>query len=538
MSEPWWRNAAVYQVYPRSFMDASGDGNGDLAGVIERLPYLARLGIDAIWLSPFYPSPQLDGGYDVADPRDVDPLYGTLDDARALIERAHAHGLRVIVDVVPNHFSTEHPWFQAAIAAGDGAPERERFHFREGRGPEGAEPPNNWTSIFGGPAWTRVTEADGTPGQWYLNLFDSSQADLNWTHPDVADDFLSTLRFWLDLGVDGFRVDVAFGLAKDMTYADALDPTALETERVRLDSTEPGEQEATHEQVFQSPYLDRDETLGYYLDWRRVLESYPGDRMAVGEAWLTPERARRYVAGDGLHQIFTFDFLATPWQADALRRVIAGTVDGLAPQLPAWAISNHDIARVVTRMGGGDTGLHRARALALLAHALPGSVYVYQGEELGLPDADIPPDRRQDPIWFRSGGEYPGRDGARVPLPWSGDAPPYGFGSADSWLPQPTGWANLTVNTQEGDPASTLALYRSSLQLRRTHSGLADSHAFRLLDAGPDLVAFERGDGFVSITNCAAQARECPVDGVALLSSQPLLTSGQIPPDTTVWLQT
>ncbi|MFM9048700.1 MAG: alpha-amylase family glycosyl hydrolase, partial [Actinomycetota bacterium] len=303
MSTPWWRQAAVYQIYPRSFMDASGDGSGDLAGVTQRLPYLASLGVDAIWLSPFYPSPQLDGGYDVVDPRGVDPLFGTSDDARELIEQAHANGLRVIVDVVPNHFSTAHPWFQAALAAGPGSPERDRFHFRAGHGPDGDEPPNNWTSIFGGPAWTRVTEPDGSAGQWFLNLFDSSQADLNWTHPDVAEDFLATLRFWLDLGVDGFRVDVAFGLAKDMSYADAVDPAALETERVRLDSTEPGEQEATHEQVFHSPYLDRDETLEYYTAWRRIIDDYPGDRMAIGEAWLTPERARRYVAGNGLHQI-------------------------------------------------------------------------------------------------------------------------------------------------------------------------------------------------------------------------------------------
>lgn len=537
MSDPWWRQAVVYQVYPRSFMDASGDGSGDLAGVILRLPYLADLGVDAIWLSPFYPSPQLDGGYDIVDPRDVDPMFGTLDDARALIEQAHAHGLRIIVDIVPNHFSTAHPWFQAAIAAGPGAPERERFHFRDGRGALQEEPPNNWTSIFGGPAWTRATEADGTAGQWYLNLFDSSQADLNWTHPDVAHDFLATLRFWLDLGVDGFRVDVAFGLAKDMTYADAMDPTALETERVRLDSTEPGEQEATHEQVFQSPYLDRDETLAYYAAWRELLDRYPGDRMAVGEAWLTPERARRYVAGDGLHQIFTFDFLATPWEADALRRVIAGTIDGLAPQLPAWAISNHDITRVVTRLGGGDIGLHRARALALLAHALPGSVYIYQGEELGLPDADIPPDRRQDPIWFRSGGEYPGRDGARVPLPWSGVAPPYGFGGMDTWLPQPADWTNLTVHSQDVDPDSTLALYRASLRLRRAHPGLANAGRCGLLELGAGIVAFERGHGFVSVTNCSAHPIDAPAGGEILLSSAPLTPDGRIPADTTTWIQ-
>lgn len=514
MSDPWWRQGAVYQVYPRSFMDASGDGSGDLAGVIHRLPYLAELGVDAIWLSPFYPSPQLDGGYDIVDPRDVDPLFGTIDDARALVKQAHAHGLRVIVDIVPNHFSTAHPWFESAIAAGPGSLERARFHFRDGRGPEGDEPPNNWTSIFGGPAWTRVTEADGGPGQWYLNLFDSSQADLNWTHPDVAEDFLNTLRFWLDLGVDGFRVDVAFGLAKDMSYRDA-----------------------THDQVLHSPYLDRDETLAYYEEWRRLLDSYPGERMAIGEAWLTPERARRYVAGDGLHQIFTFDFITAAWDAEALRRIVTETIDALAPQPPTWAISNHDMARVVTRLGGGAAGERRARALALLTHALPGAVYVYQGEELGLPDADIPADRRRDPIYFRSGGQYPGRDGARVPLPWSGELPPYGFGGDATWLPQPKDWGHLTAAAQEADPSSTLAQYRAALRLRRTHPGLADYRRFRMLDAGPGIVAFERGDGFVSVTNCSPDPIEPPITGTVLLSSGPLAPDGRIPANTTAWIQ-
>ncbi len=531
---PWWADAVVYQVYPRSFADASGDGTGDLAGVVQRMPYIAALGVDAVWLSPFYPSPQKDSGYDVSNPRDVDPMYGTLDDARRLIDAAHDRGLRVIVDIVPNHFSTEHPWFAEAIAAGPGSDARSRFHFRPGRGPAGDEPPNNWLSLFTGPAWTRVTEPDGAPGEWYLNMFDSTQADLNWTHPDVRADFIETLRFWLDLGADGFRVDVAFGLAKDMTYADAVDPEAV-LEEVRLDLPS----DSTR-QVDMSHYLDRDEVQDIYREWRRVLDSYSGHRMAVAEAWVPPERARAYVQPDTLHQIFNFDFLSAPWDATALRMTIASTIAGLAPAPVTWALSNHDSPRVVSRLGGGPRGLARARALALLAQALPGSLYVYQGEELGLEDAWIPPDRREDPLWFRSGGTQAGRDGARVPLPWSGACPPYGFGGDDTWLPQPHDWAGHTVEAQERDAASTLNLYRDGLRLRHAHPGLLGGQPLEWWDIASDVVAFRRGDGFVSITNCGESAIGLP-DGVVLLDSQARSRGGagpQLPPDTTAWLQT
>ncbi len=539
MSAPdaWWRDAVVYQVYPRSFADESGDGEGDLAGVISRLPYLAALGVDAIWLSPFYPSPQLDAGYDVADPRGVDPRFGTIDDAQRMIDEAHARGLRVIVDLVPNHFSTAHPWFHEALAAPPGSPERARFHFRDGRGPNGDEPPNNWASLFTGPSWTRITEADGLPGQWYMNMFDSSQADLNWTNPDVIADFHTTLRFWLDMGVDGFRVDVAFGLAKDMTYPDVPDPVGL-VEGVRLDldnGTE--ESQRRRDLVSGSPYMDRDEIQDIYRGWREILDSYDGDRMAVAEAWLPPARARRYVAGDTLHQIFNFDYLAAPWDASALRRIIASTIEGLAPAPVTWALNNHDTARVASRLGGGELGVRRARALALLTHALPGSLYIYQGEELGLQDADIPAERREDPVFIRSKGEQLGRDGARSPLPWSGDTPPYGFGGVSTWLPQPDDWAGLTVASQEPDPASTLSLYRASIRLRHAHPGLSGDAPWHLADADGDVVILERGNGFVSVSNCTDQPIARP-RGVLLLSSAPLTADGQIPPDTTAWFQT
>ena len=526
---PWWADAVIYQVYPRSFADANGDGTGDLAGLVQRMPYIAALGVDAVWLSPFYPSPQHDSGYDVRDPRDVDPVYGTLDDARALIAAAHDRGLRVIVDIVPNHFSTEHPWFAEAVAAGPGSAARSRFHFRPGRGPDGDEPPNNWLSLFTGPAWTRITEADGTPGEWYLNMFDSTQADLDWTNPDVRADFIRTLRFWLDLGADGFRVDVAMGMAKDMTYADAADPAAV-LDEVRLDLPSDGPREADL-----SHYLDRDEIFDIFREWRRVLDSYPGDRMAVAEAWVPADRAPLYVQPDTLHQIFTFDFLSAPWDAERLRSIITQAIDTLAPTPVTWALCNHDSPRVASRLGGGEIGQRRARAMALLAQALPGSLYVYQGEELGLEDADIPPDRRQDPVWFRSGGEQLGRDGARVPLPWSGSAPPYGFGGADTWLPQPGDWAGLTVTRQEYDPLSTLSLYRAGLRLRKAHPGLAPRSPLHWWDLGAGIVAFRRGDGFASVTNAGPRPCALP-EGVVLLTSQPL-SEASLPPDTTVWLQ-
>ena len=536
---PWWVDAVIYQVYPRSFADSNGDGEGDLSGIIDRLPYLADLGVDAIWLSPFYPSPMNDGGYDVADPRAVDPRYGTLDDAQRLIDRAHALDLRVLVDIVPNHVSQAHPWFRAALASAPGSPERARFHFRDGRTPD--EPPNNWRSLFTGPAWTRVTESDGSLGQWYLHIFDSSQPDLNWSNPDVLEDSLTTLRFWLDRGVDGFRVDVALGLAKDMSYADHHDPVGL-VEGLRLDLYDGSpEAEARLDLVPGSPLFDRDEVQDIYRRWRAVLDSYPGHRMAVAEAWLRPDRARRYIQPDTLHQIFNFDFLGAPWDAATVRRVIVSTLDGLQGAPATWALSNHDSPRVVTRLGGGEAGRQRARALALLVQALPGSAYIFQGEELGLADVDIPAERRQDPVFHRSGGAQLGRDGARVPLPWSGTAAPYGFGGAATWLPQPDDWGPLTVQAQAGDPDSMLELYRSALRIRHSHRGLRPGEPFAMLDLGPDIVAIERGHGLVCLTSCADEPMSLPLGGVALLASDRQAKAGLhetwLPADSTLWLQ-
>jgi len=541
-TRPWWHTAAVYQVYPRSFRDSNGDGTGDLRGVIDELPYLASLGIDALWLSPFYPSPQRDSGYDVADPRGVDPMYGTLDDARELIEKAHERGLRIIVDVVPNHSSSDRTWFQEALASPPGSAARARYHFRDGRGPDGDEAPTNWVSWFGGGAWTRIAEPDGTPGQWYLHQFDVSQPDLNWANTEVVEDGLQTLRFWLDLGADGFRVDVALGLAKDMTYPDIDDPEAL-ISAMRMDLDD-GSEEAMERRrrVANSAILDRDEVQDIYRGWRAVMDEYDRDVMAVAEAWVPPERAARYVAPDTLHQIFNFDFMAATWDAERLRRVIEATIAGLAiTQAPAtWALSNHDSPRVVTRLGGGAEGLRRARTLALVAHALPGAVYVYQGEELGLADVDLPDSARQDPVFLRTNGEQKGRDGARVPMPWSGSETPYGFGTnADTWLPMPDEWTDVTVAAEDADPGSTLNQYRAMLRLRHELPALLSGGlTVQVLDG--DLLVIERGPDFTCIANCGADTAELSIPGRILVASDPsvMAEGGRItlPPSTGAWI--
>ncbi|GAA3448373.1 glycoside hydrolase family 13 protein [Dactylosporangium matsuzakiense] len=472
----WWRTAVIYQVYPRSFADANGDGVGDLPGITARLEHLADLGVDALWLSPFYRSPMVDGGYDVADYCDVDPVFGTLADFDALLERAHALGLRVIVDIVPNHTSSAHPWFVNGLF--------DRY--------VRADRPNGWQSLFGGPAWTQLPD-----GSWYLHLFDPAQPDLNWDNQDVRDEFREILHFWLRRGVDGFRVDVAHGLVKpDVAEASVFD------------------QEGVHE---------------IYRDWRKILDSYPGERMAVAEVFdTTPDRVARYVAADELHQAFNFDFLEAPWEADELRRIIDASLAAAAAvgAPPTWVISNHDRRRPVTRFGDGVSGRRRARAAALLMLGLPGSAYIYQGEELGLPEVlDLPDDVRTDPQFIRSGGAELGRDGCRVPLPWAGDAPPFGFG-ARSWLPQPADWAAFTVAAQRADPDSTLNLYRSALRLRRPAATLTWRPA-------PDGVLCFETEQLLVAANLGDSAFTLPREPV--LASSPV--GGTLPPDTTVWME-
>jgi alpha-glucosidase len=526
--DAWWRHAVIYQVYPRSFADADGDGIGDLPGIRSRLPYLHELGIDAVWLSPFYPSPQADAGYDVADYRDVDPLFGTLADADDLIREAHGLGIRVIIDLVPNHTSNRHAWFREALASPPGSPTRARYLFRDGRGPDGSEPPNNWMSNFGGRAWTRVTEPDGTPGQWYLHLFAPEQPDLDWTNGEVRAEFESILRFWLDRGVDGFRIDVAHGLAKDPEMPDLAEHHATSGQAV-----------AGH------PHWDVDEVHEVYRSWRRVTDGYPGERVFVAEIWVQSfERLVLYLRPDELHTAFNFAFLLAPWNAAALRTAVDQTLASHATvgAPPTWVLSNHDVARHVTRYGGGELGTRRARAAALLMLALPGGAYVYQGEELGLPEVlDLPDEVRQDPSFHRTGGREPGRDGCRVPIPWSGTTPSFGFGPAQaSWLPQPAGWAELTAERQAGDPGSMLSLYREALRRRREVPALGDG-TLTWLPSGEHMLAFRREPGFACVVNVGGEPADLPEavrDAKLVLASGPLGQNGALPPDTAAWYAT
>jgi alpha-glucosidase len=545
---PWWRSASIYQVYLRSFADGNGDGVGDIAGLRSRLEYLVRLGVDALWINPWYRSPMADAGYDVADYRDIDPLFGTLSDAEELIAACHEHGLRLIADIVPNHTSDQHAWFRAALASPPGSPERARFWFRPGRGEHGELPPNDWRSRFGGPAWTRIQEADGSPGEWYLHLFTPEQPDLNWENPEVVEEFHSILRFWLDRGIDGFRIDVAHGLAKDPALPD-LGPRAADSERFGRPDT------------IDHPYWDRDAVHEIFRGWRRVADEYPGDRMFVAEAWVTGlDRLALYVRPDELQTAFNFEFLMGSWNAAELRGVIDDTMRALgavgAP--PTWVLSNHDVPRHVSRYGSADggrgqwagdgapaavdiaLGQRRGRAAALLTLALPGGVYIYQGDELGLWEVlDIPADRIQDPTYAQTGRT---RDGARVPLPWSGDAPPFGFSPPDAtsepWLPQPAAWRELTVEHQDGDPASTLELYRAALAIRRGDPALGDGSLQWDESAPEDVLSFSRDPGFRCVVNLSSEPVALPPGARLLIASEPLTPDRMLGPDSAAWLRT
>jgi alpha-glucosidase len=523
-------------VYPRSFADSNGDGLGDLPGITSRLDHLVELGVDALWLSPFYRSPQADAGYDVADYRDVDPIFGRLADAEAMVAAAHARGLRVIVDLVPNHTSDQHPWFQEALAAAPASPERARYVFRDGRGPDGSQPPNSWQSVFGGPAWTRVPD-----GQWYLHLFDVGQPDLNWDNPRVRAEFEDILRCWLERGVDGFRVDVAHGLVKAPGLPDWTQP-----------HTPMADNSADEHRA---PMWDQDGVHDIFHTWRKILDSYPGERILVAEAWVSPpERLARYVRPDEMHQAFNFEYLRAPWRAGDQRAVITQSLTAAdsvgAPT--TWVLSNHDVVRHATRLGYppevelphgvGRTdpqpdlrlGLRRARAATLLMLALPGSAYLYQGEELGLPeDVWLPDEARQDPTWHRSGHQARGRDGCRVPLPWVADAPSYGFGPGPAtWLPQPEIWARYALDRQRGVAGSTYEMYREALRLRRAMAFGRGSLTW--VDLGSDVVAFRNGPVLV-VANLGTAPVALP-DGVEVrLASEALTDAGAVPADTTVW---
>ncbi|MGH3652970.1 glycoside hydrolase family 13 protein [Glutamicibacter sp.] len=534
----WWRQAAVYQIYPRSFADTNADGLGDLPGITSRVDYLKSLHIDAVWLSPFYPSALADGGYDVDDYRNVDPRLGTLDDFDAMTQALHAAGIRVIVDIVPNHSSDRHEWFRAALSSEKGSEERNRYIFRDGLGEHGELPPTDWESIFGGPAWEPVGD-----GQWYLHLFAKEQPDFNWSNDEVRQDFLKTLRFWSDRGVDGFRVDVAHALAKNIGYENY--PSKEELAAMPWDGTH--------------PIWDRDEVHDIYAQWREVFNEYDPPRTAVAEAWTDADRRPAYARASGLGQAFNFDLLQADFDAAAFKKIITFNLAqaAAAGSSTTWVYSNHDVVRHATRYGlpavgdpdaakkwllhGADAeqldaalGLRRAHAATLMELALPGSAYLYQGEELGLPEVTgIPDAQRQDPAFFRNKGVEVGRDGCRVPLPWSTSGPSFGFGESHAHLPQPAGFGQYSVAAQDGQDGSTLELYRKALKLRRE---LQDEESLRWLPSEPGVLAFSRPGGWVCITNFSAEPQPLPA-GELLLTSAELTAEHTLPAATTAWLR-
>lgn len=521
MQTPWWRHAIVYQVYIRSFADSNDDGTGDINGLRSKLDYLRSLGTDAIWINPWYRSPLHDGGYDVADYREIEPKYGSVDDAAALIDEAHERGIRVLADLVPNHTSSEHAWFQEALAAPIGHPSRFRYHIRPGKGPEGERPPTDWRSVFGGPAWSRLPD-----GEWFLHIFDGTQPDLNWTNPEVIEEFQSIFRFWLDRGIDGFRVDVAHGLAKDMTFPD------LGSEQGQILE---GAKTLGH------PFWDRDEVHEIIRGWRRVLDEYPGERMMVAEAWVpNSERLAHYLRPDEYHQSFNFSFLEAEWNASTLQTVIESSCIEAAKvaSTPTWVLSNHDVVRHTTRLGlpvGTDwrrwlldgphdaldagLGLRRARAATVVMLSLPGSAYLYQGEELGLPEVyDLPAEVLDDPAWEQSGRTVKGRDGCRVPIPWESQGPAFGFGKTAPWLPMPERFGPLSVANQVDEPGSTLEFYRSMIALRRELLVLDEDLEF--LETPDDVLAFRRGSGIECWLNTGAAPVDLPAGEVLCASAE------------------
>ena len=549
LGSEWWRSAVIYQIYPRSFADSNGDGMGDLKGIRKRLPELAALGIDAVWCSPFFRSPQKDAGYDVSDYRDIDPLFGTLQDFDDLVAEAKTHGIRIIVDLVPNHSSDQHEWFQAALKAGPGSKERERYVFRDGRGENGELEPNNWPSVFGGAAWTRITEPDGTPGQWYLHIFDSSQPDFDWNNPEVRKEFESILRFWLDRGAGGFRIDVAHGLVKADGLPDVEDSST--TMSGEEEQNKPKDRSKPH------PFWGQEGVHEIIRDWRKIVDEYD-DRIMAAEAWVMPlSRMAKWVRQDEYHQCFNFGYLESPWKATALKQVIDDSLHefGAVGAPSTWVLSNHDVIRHATRFaydqvpkqGDGigpsypqpdiQLGLKRARAASTMMLALPGGAYIYQGEELGLPEhTTIDGNFRQDPTYFRTKGERVGRDGCRVPIPWEADAPAFGFSpTGESWLPQPDLYKSYARDLQEGVKGSTLELYKSLLAHRKSLGlGLGDLKWVEKYCSESSL-GYQNGNVLV-IANFDGAPIELPA-GEVLVSTQADTSAKVLEKDQAVWIK-
>ena len=547
----WWRSAVIYQIYPRSFADGNGDGIGDIPGITSRLDSLAELGIDAIWCSPLTKSPQKDAGYDVSDYRDIEPLFGTLADFDELVKKAGDRGIRIIMDLVPNHSSEEHVWFKEALNSAPGSKARDRYMFRDGKGENGELPPNNWESVFGGRAWTRITEADGNPGQWYLHIFDKSQPDFNWENEEVKAEFDSVLRFWLDRGAAGFRIDVAHGLVK----ADGLPDV------VSNDSTmggQDGSEDKPKDRVSPHPFWGLEGVHEINRRWRKVLDEYEGRAMCA-EAWVMPlSRMATWVRPDEYHQTFNFAFLETPWDRQKLQDVIDESIKEFshvgAP--PTWVLSNHDVIRHATRLSydqvpkqgdgiGPDypqpdeaKGLRRGRAASALMLGLPGGAYVYQGEELGLPEhTTLEGSVRQDPTYFRTNGERVGRDGCRVPIPWSAAEPSFGFSAGGkSWLPQPENFANYARDIQVGKEGSTLELYKRLLKLRKEHKLGHGSLTWQPELVPAEAMAFRNGDILV-VVNFTSDPFEIPAGELLVTTQAGLAEGGLLEVDQVAWIQ-
>ena len=484
MGHDRWDSAVVYQIYWRSFMDANQDGIGDISGLLSRADHIQQLGIDAIWLNPTYPSPQGDHGYDVSDYFDVEPMFGSLEEFDRMIADLHQRGIMILMDIVPNHVSSQHEWFQSALSGGIGNPDEKRFIIREGTGDGGMNPPNDWISIFGGSSWSPFPPSEGSVQRWYLHMFDPCQPDLNWHHRDVRERFENILRFWLDRGVDGFRVDVAHGLFK---------APGLPNREGFGDNW--------------SACWDQPEVHDIYRKWREIIEGYEPSRFLIGEIHTaTRERLLEYLRANQLHAAFDFSFLHQDWDGDGFRDRIRANLALWRDtgSLPVWTLSNHDEIRHWSRyaplLADGSPDYQEAnvryRSLLALILALPGRIFLYNGEELALPQADVPDEYRRDPAFFRqpSESEYKGRDGCRVPIPWDADLPNAGFTNSEPWLPMPEGWANYSASIQNDDPNSMLNYYRNMIQRRREENWMK-SDVIGDVETSSGILSFDKTSG-------------------------------------------
>ncbi len=538
----WWRQAVVYQIYPRSYADSNADGIGDLKGVTSRIDYLQSLNIDAIWLSPFYPSPLVDGGYDVSDYRNVDPKLGTLADFDEMLAALHNVGIRIFVDIVPNHCSHLHQWFQDALAAPPHSPERNRFIFRDGRGEDKAQPPTDWVSHFAPSAWTHESTFGGVHNQWFLHYFAPEQPDWNWDNPEIAEDFLKTLKFWADRGVDGFRIDVAHGLKKDLSEPFRMRNT-LEHE---IDRPTDGN----------GILADRNEVFDVYKQWRKLFNQYDPPKVAVAEANVLPERIPLYASEETLGQCFDFRFIFTPFNAQAYKENVTEAIElaKINGSSCTWCLSNHDQIRHATKFGldksvdrrlwmlsdgksaelDRETGTKRALAATLFILALPGSTYLYQGEELGLHEVtDIPESMIQDPQYLKNLKFDKGRDGCRVPLPWEANADYFGFSTGGSHLPQPSWFKNYAVDMQFGKHESSLSIYQEALRIRKD---LMCEESMTWHETGdPEVLHFSRPNGWNCLINFEGDDYLIP-NGDIILSSTPIV-KGRLPAGSTLWIQ-